>query len=75
MHCDGCDAVARVKSLGRAKTRDLATCKILFPPDDAAYLLKGANADDVDPTGAAIPVRPCNSPADSTQKMALAGQL
>eukprot|EP01043_Picozoa_sp_COSAG02_P021261 COSAG02_NODE_1076_length_14725_cov_10.610215_6_plen_129_part_00 len=56
-----CSAVARVKALGRAKTRDLASCNILFPPNDAAYL-QGTDrdhktADSTNPTDVAAPVR------------------
>ncbi len=56
-----CPAVARVKALGRAKTRDLASYNILFPPNDAAYL-QGTDrdhetVDPTNPTDAAAPVR------------------
>eukprot|EP01043_Picozoa_sp_COSAG02_P041414 COSAG02_NODE_3430_length_6758_cov_386.535816_2_plen_124_part_00 len=55
-----CFTVARVKALGRAKTRDLAAHNILFPPNDAAYL-QGTDRDHrtAGQTDAAAPVRVC----------------
>lgn len=70
--------MARVKALGRIKTRDLAKVNVLFPPHDAACVKRADGneaADDGATTGLAASVSPSREGGRERARRGEVGEL